>query len=570
MKHKLQTLIAESNPKSLSNTIKNNQEVYDWLMMQTKNLDSSLGISERAYLVANQISSNICDISNKPRRFISSTQGYAYCGKATECICAKTSISKKVSDKKTSLSVEEKQAISKKRAETNLKKYGVSNTAQLVSAKEKHKLFYSDREKVNQQVSQQQSTMIIKYGVDNAQKIPEIREKTRNTMMSKYGVDNISKLPEQKLRTGERSKLTWKKRRDESYDYHKLNTKFQTACHTKFTTTPEEYQGVVVSRKYNFVCLNCDRGFQTWIDCGHLPVCKICHPTIHKFKSSEENELFDYLKSTGINVEQRNRSLINPFELDIVCHDKKIAIEYCGLYWHSQASQNKLPDYHINKMNLCNNQGYRLITIFSDEWNNKKHIVKSKLLSIFGKSQDKIGARNCTIKNVTNKQAVDFYTSHHIQGPINSKIHMGLWNQEQLVACMSFGHARAFTNNKVNNTEYELLRYASSIHVQGGASKLLSAFEKEYSPTMIFSYADARWSVGNVYNKLGFVTKSTPQHAGYWYTRDYITRSHRYKFTKSKLVAQGFDPLLTEWQIMQSIGWDRIWDCGQYRFEKHY
>ena len=28
-----------------------------------------------------------------------------------------------------------------------------------------------------------------------------------------------------------------------------------------------------------------------------------------------------------------------------------------------------------------------------------------------------------------------------------------------------------------------------------------------------------------------------------------------------------FDPHLTEWQNMQLNGYDRIWDCGHYKFE---
>ena len=134
MKNKLQQLIDESNPKSLGNIVKNHPDVYNWLISQTQNLDPGIGISERIYVVLNQLPSNICDISNKPKRFISSTQGYAFCGRATVCVCAKTSISQKISDKKTILSMEEKSEISKKRAATNLEKYGVSNTGQLVSA----------------------------------------------------------------------------------------------------------------------------------------------------------------------------------------------------------------------------------------------------------------------------------------------------------------------------------------------------------------------------------------------------------------------------------------------------
>jgi hypothetical protein len=49
---------------------------------------------------------------------------------------------------------------------------------------------------------------------------------------------------------------------------------------------------------------------------------------------------------------------------------------------------------------------------------------------------------------------------------------------------------------------------------------------------------------------------------GYTYT-DYKSRYAREKFQKHLLVAEGFDPGMTEWQIMQARNFDRVWDCGQ-------
>jgi hypothetical protein len=220
-------------------------------------------------------------------------------------------------------------------------------------------------------------------------------------------------------------------------------------------------------------------------------------------------------------------------------------------------------------MKLCAEKGYRLITIFSDEWQHNQNIVKAKLASIF-KSSNRIYARKCLLVNVLNSDANQFYKNHHLQGPVKSKIHIGLTFDNTLVACMSFSTARAFTNNKKQDGVYELLRYASSTPVTGGASKILREFENRFNPISIYSYADARWSVGNMYTQLGFITKSLPTVPGYWYTQDYSTRHHRFNFTKAALVKQGHDSSLTEWQIMQLLKWDRIWDCGQYKFVKNY
>lgn len=66
---------------------------------------------------------------------------------------------------------------------------------------------------------------------------------------------------------------------------------------------------------------------------------------------------------------------------------------------------------------------------------------------------------------------------------------------------------------------------------------------------------------GGVYDKMGFQHPATQ--IGYWYT-DYKHRYNRMQFQKSRisqLVDNGAE--LSEWQIMQQLKYDRIWDCGQ-------
>ena len=98
--------------------------------------------------------------------------------------------------------------------------------------------------------------------------------------------------------------------------------------------------------------------------------------------------------------------------------------------------------------------------------------------------------------------------------------------------------------------------------IVGIASKLLKYFERNYIWTRIFSYADRRWSDGNVYYKLGFkfTGKIKPN---YWYIKN-NKRKHRFSLRKLK----GDPKDITEWELRKSQGWNRIWDCGNLRFEK--
>jgi len=134
---------------------------------------------------------------------------------------------------------------------------------------------------------------------------------------------------------------------------------------------------------------------------------------------------------------------------------------------------------------------------------------------------------------------------------------------------MTFGKRRISLGKKLTEEgEYELMRYATSVSVIGGAGKLLSYFIKNYNPVKIISYADRRWSRGNLYEKLGFnKTGETP--VNYWYFKNgYFIRNHRFNFRKNVLneKLETFNSSLTEWENMQLAGYNRIWDCGSVKF----
>jgi hypothetical protein len=116
--------------------------------------------------------------------------------------------------------------------------------------------------------------------------------------------------------------------------------------------------------------------------------------------------------------------------------------------------------------------------------------------------------------------------------------------------------------------EYELIRYCSVGSVIGGASRLLTAFERDHNQKSIISYCDLRWGTGNLYDKLGF-TKLEDTAPGYFYVKD-GSRYNRMLFMKKTLVKKGHDPELSECQIMKNEGYRRIWDCGNGVYEKIY
>lgn len=333
----------------------------------------------------------------------------------------------------------------------------------------------------------------------------------------------------------------------------------------------DEYKGVRDVNDnliyYNFKHIPSGNIFIDHVACGRLPIYK--NPDDSKWISLAEKEVADFIQENynGV-VIRNNRKLIKGFEVDIYLPDLNVAIEYNGLRWHSELN-GKDRKYHLYKTEELEKQNIQLIHIFEDEWLNKKDIIKSKLLNLINKTPNKIYARKCIIKSVDNSSKNIFLNQTHIQGEDKSKFKYGLYYENELVSLITFGSLRNVTGNKSITDKYELIRYSTRLNtsVIGGFSKLLKYFIKQHNPTCILSYADRRWSKGNLYKSNGFkFIHNTPPN--YWYMKHFNNREHRYKFRKSELfkLLNNYDNNLSEWDNMKNNKYDRIWDCGSKKY----
>ena len=336
----------------------------------------------------------------------------------------------------------------------------------------------------------------------------------------------------------------------------------------------EESDFISTSRenKYKFQCTRCHETFEDNIDDGRVPRCLKCFPILCG-KSNGEIDLAEFIrKSMSCNILSNDRTLLGQKELDIYVPDKKIAIEYNGLFWHSERGGKKPYNYHLNKTKACESKNVRLIHVFEDEWLLKRDIVESKLNYILNVGTfNKIYARKCNVREIKYSEMDIFMEDNHLQGSVKSIINIGLFYNGELVSAASFGGFRRSLGQRPLKNGYELLRFATRRNtiVNGGFSKLFKFFVNKYTPQSVISYADRRWSNGNVYSSAGFecIGETAP---GYWYVKNGdITRKHRFSFRKSELPKKLkiFDPLLSEWQNMQLNGYDRIWDCGNLKYE---
>jgi hypothetical protein len=311
-------------------------------------------------------------------------------------------------------------------------------------------------------------------------------------------------------------------------------------------------------RQYlKFICLKCgDENNKTLMAFERGSKCWKCYPLSNH--SNQEVEVKDFI-CTFIDSSKcifNTKQTITPKELDIYISEKNFAIEYNGLYWHTEDQKGKT--YHLDKTDACKAVGIQLFHIFSDEWTNKKDIIKSMIQHRVGCAARKIPARKCTIREISNKEGHSFFDRTHISGNTPARGYFGLFhtseNKEELVACLSF--RKPVQNKKYANT-IEIARFATELNtaVIGGFSKLfkqLKNYAKENGFKNILTYADRRFGEGGVYLTAGFVYfGSTP--IDYWYT-DGLVRHFRFKFR-----AQPGKP---EKQVAAENGVFKIFGCG--------
>jgi hypothetical protein len=394
-------------------------------------------------------------------------------------------------------------------------------------------------ENKNNRIQKSKESLMLKYGVDSLFKLKSIQnkikhnnhdsiKKARATIINKRNLNLIQRFAE----------INYK-----IIDFNNDNIKIQHPDGHIF----ENHRKLLVNR------LNHNVELSTIL----LPVSAP--------KSTLELKIGNFLNINNVNYIANDRKLLKNLEIDILIPEKNIGIEINGLHWHSEYYVDK--HYHINKLNKCNDINYDLLQFFEDEIIEKFNIVESIILNKLNLTKIKIFARKCEITYIDNITTKDFLEKNHIQGNVNGKYNIGLLYNNELVSIMTFGNLRNILGSKSNLNDYELLRFCNKLNtsVIGGASKLLDFFIKKNKPNKIITYANRRYSNGNLYEKLNFKqTKITPPNYFYVINKQ---RKHRFNFRKSNLIQEGFDLNKSEHEIMLDRKIPRIYDCGNFKYE---
>lgn len=450
------------------------------------------------------------------------------------------------------------QCIEQKSRETQLGRYGAEHHSKTTEFSEKVRRTSLERFGVEHHsqtadfLDEMKRSNLERYGVEFASQAPEFQAQVRHTSFERFGMDHWLKAPEI------RSKIV-----QTNLDRYGVANVRQTHIPLDSLETLNDKQAIIRLLETHSV-----REVARSLGVSDCTLGRYCYDHgIDLPASSYEAGISEFLRQYTSSVRLHDRSIIAPLEIDIMLDDRKIGIEFCGIYWHGELC---IPDknYHLNKLQQMQGRGYRLITIFEDEWLHKRSIVESRLLNVIGHSERGKGARQLTVRAIRSMLANSFLELHHIQGAGTAGFaRYGAFDDEQLVAVMTFSRPRVALGR--TSGADELLRFATDgRNYPGIASRLFQTFVREHHPDRVISYADRRWSQGRLYERLGFksVHETKPN---YWYTdRNKIIREYRFNYRKDRikhLVEHGDEK--TERQIMTELGRDRIWDCGSLKFE---
>ena len=478
-------------------------------------------------------------------------------------------------------------AIRSKAEQTNLERYGTKNvrSSDFVKAKIRN-------------------TVLERYGVENALQSKEIRQKGEQTLIERYGVKNAQmnegikakRIATNNERYGGNAPICSKEVMDkvfatnierrgvktnfnrlkedgtinESYlkiQKEQLDKSYNELFKFRFVEpafSREEWHGHGSAKSmklYKWKCKECGKVFESYINGVVVPPrCLDCHPyTVSK----GQEELEEFVKSLGFKVVRNDRGHLNGYEIDVFIPELNLGFEYNGEFFHQDSPK----DYHKMKTEIAEKNGIHLIHIFETEWLYRQDLIKNRIKMLLGKVPSVYG-RNCEVRELSVQERKDFINTWHMQGDSCARIAIGLFNAGELVSVASFSTPRF--NKKY---EYELIRYCSSKKVIGGFGKILSYFEKAYSPKSLISYADRKWvsNFNNMYTRNGFILDHISEPSFFYTKPKNGIIIPRYAVQKpEELIGDKYDPTKTVHENMTALGFIRNFDCGNLVYKKNF
>lgn len=457
-----------------------------------------------------------------------------------------------------------------KRKATNVERHGVEVPVQSADIREK-----------------MQATMIERHGVAFAAQSPLMQAKRAEDNLAKHGINSPSPfavaVTQKKVKETISARYNCENPMGNAVLAHKAGDGKRRHAYSQLTNvdrvgnvtplfTEDEYKGVrdldnkYLPFQYPWECLDCGTQFQDGLECDsntgvNKPRCPKCYP---KKKSYGEHVILQIVKDAvpeGIEVLEGDRNLLNGFEVDILVPDLKLAIEYNGIYWHSEYAGGKGMEYHQNKLERLKELGYRLIYVWEDELYKLETTISRTIEEACGAGH-RIDASKCSYKTlVGSDDAVDYY---HREGTLGSRVTNHVLTQGgQPVCIMQLSHR---PSKKKGQAGKSVLRYTAlnGYNVKEGFTTLFNHATKLTKGDRVYqAELDPSFDDTAMYEAVGFELVEEKKEQQWYLMKPYqfSRRLSRVEFTeRAKLIDDTLrnDTWLTETRLAK-LGADRVW-----------
>lgn len=278
--------------------------------------------------------------------------------------------------------------------------------------------------------------------------------------------------------------------------------------------------------------------------------CPVCASL--QMASKAEVEIMHFIQNLNFETETANRVILKGKELDIYIPSLKIAIEYNGVYWHSEAA-GKGSEYHYNKWRDCHEAGIQLIQIWEDEWNRDSEMIKNFLTTRLNEPlHNNSFSLSTKVVKIDEPEAEEFLTRNHIQGFSPGSHYLGRKNasDQSLISVMVLLIEKGMKRNTLR-----IVRYASRENLHDGLANMLSYASQTYKPECFVAVSDNCINDGHLYENNGFfLDKELPPEFMY-----VVGAKRKHLLDSSTLDSSGNQSLPIR---------TKVWDAGKIRWIK--
>lgn len=276
---------------------------------------------------------------------------------------------------------------------------------------------------------------------------------------------------------------------------------------------------------------------------GNGTACPTCHAGMLASRGEKAiAALISDLLGADMQILTSARTIPNTTELDIVVPKHKVAIEFNGLYWHTERT-GRGKSFHLRKTQACADAGFRLIHVWEDDWKFRRSGVERLIRTAFGVF-DGPSTADCATAEVDQAAVATLFAENcHARCDDRATFFDALMHHGAPVAAVS---------SRIFNEQLHVTQFASA-GVDGAAAALSRALinrARRHEIERIRWVIDNATEDGQELSAAGFIRiqELAPQP---WYAR----RGERMRSTSDRLLRSKLN------------GLDRIWDAGRTVWE---